>query len=42
MGPSRRATTVMQKYRVTDKLGTGAFGDVVKAVNTETGDVVRP
>lgn len=30
----------MQKFQVVEKLGEGAYGEVVKAKNTETGDVV--
>lgn len=32
----------MQKYEFIEKLGVGAFGDVIKARNVEMGEFVRP
>lgn len=32
----------MNRYKVTKQLGDGTYGSVLKAVNRQSGEVVRP
>lgn len=41
-GPLKRAGATMNRYKVTKQLGDGTYGSVLKAVNRQSGEVVRP